>query len=133
MGNMYRTMLSRLLFFVRLAIVVSLAGYSSSNVDAAMHGPGLQVEKTVSSATAHGNHDDMAGVSNHTHSHGDAADDDGSSKVVKQECCKDFCGGFVLLCTGQIIGGPVVSSIRQFIDDRHILGELPPLHRPPNI
>ncbi|MBB2792759.1 UNVERIFIED_ORG: hypothetical protein GGD58_001606 [Rhizobium pisi] len=132
MGTMYRIALSRLLLLVRLAIIVSLAGYSISNLDAAMHGPTLQVEKTVSSAAAHGSHD-MAGVSSHKHAHGDAADNDGPSKIAKQECCKDFCGGFVLLCAGQSLGGPVVASILQFIDDQHVPGELPPLDRPPNI
>ncbi|MBY4612299.1 MULTISPECIES: hypothetical protein [Rhizobium] len=132
MGHMYRIALSRLLLLVRLAIIISLAGYSISSVDAAMHGPALQVEKTVSSAAAHGGHD-MAGVSSHKHGHGDATDKDGPSKIAKQECCKDFCGGFVLLCGGQSLGGPVVASIRQFSDDEHVLGELPLLDRPPNI
>ncbi|ANL36878.1 hypothetical protein [Rhizobium phaseoli] len=132
MGNMYRIALSRLLLLVRLAIIVSLAGYSISTVDAAMHGPALQVEKTMSSAASHGSHD-MASVSNHKHAHADAADNDGPSKIAKQECCKDFCGGFVLLCASQSLGGPVVASIRQFIDDQHVMGELPPLDRPPNI
>ncbi|MEF3132259.1 hypothetical protein OS035_12445 [Rhizobium sp. 268] len=132
MGHMYRIALSRLLLLVRLAIIISLAGYSISSVDAAMHGPALQVEKTVSSAAAHGGHG-MAGVSSHKHGHGDATDKDGPSKIAKQECCKDFCGGFVLLCGGQSLGGPVVASIRQFSDDEHVLGELPLLDRPPNI
>ncbi|MBX4868541.1 hypothetical protein [Rhizobium bangladeshense] len=132
MVRMYRIALSRLLFFVRLAIVVSLAGYNVSNVNAAMHGPASQIEKTASGIAAHAEHD-LAGVSDHQHSHGDRADGAGPSKIVKQECCNDFCGGFVLLCTGQVMGGPVVSSIRQFVNDQAMLGELPPLHRPPNI
>ena len=129
---MYRIAQSRLLFFVRLAIIVSLAGYSVSNVDAAMHGPAIQVERAESNVAAHGDHD-MAGVSGHQHAHGDSTDGDNSSKVAKQECCKDFCGGFVLLCTGPVIGGPIMSSIRQFADDQDMLGELPPFDRPPNI
>ena len=63
----------------------------------------------------------------------DDPDGDGPSKLVKQECCKDFCGGFGIICAGPDVGGPVVTSIRQFADDRTTLGELPTLDRPPNI
>lgn len=134
MGKMYRIALGRLLWIVRLAIIVSLAGYSLSNASATMHGTASpEFEKAASQVTQHSDHD-MAQMSGHSHSHSDAADDDDeTAKLVKQECCKDFCGGFGIICDGHDVGGPVVTSIRQFVDDQSTLGELPPLHRPPNI
>ncbi|AIC30310.1 MULTISPECIES: hypothetical protein [Rhizobium] len=135
MGKMYRITLSRLLVMMRLVIIVSLAGYSLSNANAAMHGSSFPEIKVVSTNVmpSHEGHD-MAAVADHDHSHGDMSHDgDGASKLVKQECCKDFCGGFGIICEGPDVGGPVVTSIRQFADDRTTLGELPALHRPPNI
>ncbi|TCU24685.1 hypothetical protein EV130_106278 [Rhizobium azibense] len=130
---MYRIIVSRLLVMMRLVIIVSLAGYSLSNANAAMHGspfpdPGAAPFDAMLSHGAH----DRVDVAQHDHSHGDVSDDDGS-KLVKQDCCDDFCGGIGIISDGQDVGGPVVTSIRQFVDDRTTLGELPTLDRPPNI
>ncbi|WP_222352106.1 hypothetical protein [Rhizobium leguminosarum] len=136
MGKMYRIVMSRLLVMMRLVIIVSLAGYSLSNASAAMHGSSFPEAAVLSESDAMQHHDghDMTKMAVHDHSQGDVSDyADGVSKPVKQECCKDFCGGLGIICEGQDVGGPVVTSIRQFIDDRTTLGELPPLHRPPNI
>ncbi|MGO7036959.1 hypothetical protein ACCS60_01170 [Rhizobium acaciae] len=137
MGKMYRIAMSRLLVMMRLVMIVSLGGYSLSNASAAMHGSSFPEAAAVlseSEATQHHDSHDMTKMAVHDHSQGDVSDDaDGLSKPVKQECCKDFCGGLGIICEGQDDGGPVVTSIRQFIDDRTTLGELPPLHRPPNI
>ncbi|MGO7591280.1 hypothetical protein [Rhizobium leguminosarum] len=137
MGKMYRIAMSRLLVMIRLVIIVSLAGYSLSNASAAMHGSSLpEMAAVVSETDAVQHHDghDMTKMAVHDHSQGEASGDaDGVSKPVKQECCKDFCGGLGIICEGQDVGGPVVTSIRQFIDDRTTLGELPTLNRPPNI
>lgn len=135
MGKMYRITVSRLLVMMRLVIIVSLAGYSLSNASAAMHGSSFPDLKAVVSDVmpTHEGHD-MTEAAHHDHSHGDVShDDDGASKLVKQECCKDFCGGLGIICAGPDVGGPVVTSIRQFVDDRTTVGELPSLHRPPNI
>jgi hypothetical protein len=144
MGKMYLNALGRLLLFVRLVIIVSLAGYSLSNANAAMHGsafPGLQSPAIL--AGAHDHHamsgDDHAASSEDVtvqgvadrHDHGSSASDD--EQLSKQQCCKDFCGGFGIVCESHEVGGPVISSIRQFVDDQSILGEVPPLHRPPKI
>ncbi|PDT10251.1 hypothetical protein [Rhizobium sp. M1] len=132
---MYRITVSSLLVMMRLVIIVSLAGYSLSNAHAAMHGSSFpDLEAVVSDVTQSHEGHDMADAAHHGHSHGDESHDgDGASKLVKQECCKDFCGGFGIICEGPDVGGPVVTSIRQFADDRTTLGELPALHRPPNI
>ncbi|WP_222291145.1 hypothetical protein [Rhizobium leguminosarum] len=137
MGKMYRIAMSRLLVMMRLVIIVSLAGYSLSNASAAMHGSSFpEVAAVLSESDAMQHHDghDMTKMAAHDHSQGDVGDDaDGVSKLVKQECCKDFCGGLGIICEGPDVGGPIVNSIREFIDDRTTLGELPTLHRPPNI
>jgi hypothetical protein len=135
MGKMYRIILSKLLLMMRLVIIVSLVGYSLSNANAAMHGSSFPKLDVVASdlTPSHEGHD-TAQTARHDHSHGDTSNDaDGVSKLVKQECCKDFCGGLGIICEGPDVGGPIVNSIREFIDDRTTLGELPPLHRPPNI
>ncbi|MBX4863755.1 hypothetical protein HJA86_28140 [Rhizobium bangladeshense] len=130
---MYRIALSKLLLIVRLAIIVSLAGYSLSNANAAMHGTAFpEFEQAASQAMQHGDHD-MAQMSGHDHSHDHAAGDKDGTKLVKQDCCSDFCAGIGIICDSCDVGGPVVTSIRQFVDDQQTFGELPPLHRPPNI
>ncbi|MBN8954466.1 MULTISPECIES: hypothetical protein [unclassified Rhizobium] len=130
MGKAYRIALSKLLLLVRLAIIVSLAGYTLSNANAAMHGsafPEFRAEKLVD----HGDHHAMQ--TDATGKHHDDASGLAKAKIAKQECCKDFCVGFGIVCNGYDAGGPAVSSIRQFIDDRHAPGERPNLDRPPNI
>lgn len=131
---MYRITVSALLVMMRLVIVVSLAGYSLANASAAMHGspfPELQVAAAEMMASHEGH--DVAAAGHHDHSRIDMPDDDGGTKIVKQECCKDFCGGLGIICESPDVGGPVITSIRQFVDDRTAFGEQPPLHRPPNI
>lgn len=130
MGRAYRIALSKLLLLVRLAIIVSLAGYTLSNANAAMHGsafPELRAETPMD----HGNHHAMQAEAASS-DHGDAADF-AKDKIAKQECCKDFCIGFGIICNGSEVGGFAISSIRQFIDDQRALGEQPNLDRPPNI
>ncbi|OWK24031.1 signal peptide protein [Rhizobium yanglingense] len=133
MGKMYRIALSKLLLIVRLAIIVSLAGYSLSNANAAMHGTAFpEFEQNASQITQHGDHDEVQ-MSGHGHSHDHAAGDKDGTKSVKKDCCSDFCGGFGIICDGLHVDEPVVTSIRHFVDDQQNYGELPPLHRPPNI
>ncbi|MGO7632684.1 hypothetical protein [Rhizobium leguminosarum] len=133
MGKMYRIALSKLLLIVRLAIIVSLAGYSLSNANAAMHGTAFpEFEQAASQAMQHGDHH-KARMSGHDHSHDHAAGDKDGTKLVKQDCCSDFCAGIGIICDSYDAGGPVLTSIRQFVDDQQTFGELPPLHRPPNI
>lgn len=128
---MYRIICSKLLVLIRLAIIVSLAGYSLSNATAAMHGAGsVEVQQAVSIPQDHHGSE----MATHDH-HGDvSADDDGNGvKLAKQECCNDFCVGFAIIGSSDTLGGPVVSSIRALLNDNRVVGELVPLHRPPNI
>ena len=131
MSGMYRIICSKLLVLIRLAIVVSLAGYSLSNASAAMHGG---VERSTHASMAMADHHQSADVSQDHHDRA-SADADGTDgmKTVKQECCKDFCASFVLVVSAEALDAPVVSSVSGFLNDRGLLGQIPALHRPPNI
>lgn len=128
---MYRIICSKLLVLIRLVIIVSLAGYSLSNATAAMHGTAsAEVRHPVSTPMDHHGSEMDA----HGH-HGDAAadHDDGARKLVKQDCCNDFCVSMALPIGYDALFGPVVSMIRYIVDDTKAVGQIPVLNRPPNI
>ncbi|WP_420829038.1 hypothetical protein [Ensifer adhaerens] len=123
-----------MLVLLRLVIVTSLAGYSLPTASAAMHGSWSGSE--VLQPHDHQGHvdDHSDGASDH-HSDGDDASssDDAAIKIAKQECCGSFCVSMAIVTTSARVGGQRVAAIREFIDDAHIMGEFPSLHRPPNI
>jgi hypothetical protein len=125
--GMYRITLVKMLVLLRLVIIASLAGYSLPVASAAMHG-------SIATSTII-QPDDHHEMTNGDHVHGDeSASPDDMQKIAKTECCKDFCVSFAIIATADVDGGPVVmGSIRKFIDDNRVVGELVPLHRPPNI
>lgn len=126
MSGMYRITLQRMLILLRLVIVMSLAGYSLPAASATMHGS-WSAPSIVQTDSHHA-------VANNTHTHGDhASSRDDVQKMAKQECCKGFCVSMAIVAGVHAVGGPHVASIREFADDAHALGELPALHRPPNI
>lgn len=115
---------------MRLAIVLSLAGYSLSTANAAMHNPssaGVSVQ--MSDIMQHG---DGVQMSAHDH-HGTFSADDDTPISAQQECCEDFCIGLAIIVSAGTVAGPVVSSIREFIDDQPSVGEIHSLHRPPSL
>ncbi len=129
---------SKLLALVfRLVMILSLAGYSVSTVNAAMHGPdtgGMQHDR--SAMMDHGkmmNHGGSAMTADNHDNHDMADNDSGVKKPAKPQCCGDFCLGMAVLIGHDTVGTPVVSSIRSFLDDSKALGQIPLLHRPPNI
>lgn len=125
--GMYRITLAKMLVLLRLVIIASLAGYSLPAASAAMHGS----VATLTSAQSEDHHKVTDG--DHVHDDESASSDD-LQKTVKQECCNDFCVSFALIGTPDQNGGPVITaSIREFINDNRVVGELVPLHRPPNI
>ncbi len=128
---MYRIICSKLLVLIRLAIIVSLAGYSFSNASAAMHGPGsAEAQRSVLSESNHHGTD----LASHDHHGGNMGDqDDGASKLVKQECCGDYCVSMAVPIGHVAMGGPAMETLRFFIDDSKAVGQIPVLHRPPNI
>lgn len=115
---------------MRLAIVLSLAGYSLSTANAAMHNSSsVNISVQMSDVMQHG---DGAEMSGHDH-HGAVFADDDASNVAQQECCEDFCIGLAIIVSADNVAGPVVSSIREFIDDQSSFGEIHSLHRPPSL
>lgn len=127
---MLRDLAIRIMVVFRLAIVVSLVGYTMPNAYAAMHGSAYSDVQI--SAAAEG-HDD-----GHSHmpqaDHADAGHHgDGLEKKVKQDCCQDFCFAAALPTSCQAEGPVTVSSTLRFFDDGRVHGTRPSLHRPPNI
>lgn len=78
-------------------------------------------------------HGGSAMMSSDHHNMDTADHDSGVKKPVKPECCNDFCLGMAVLIGHDALGGPVVNSIRSFLDDSKTVGQIPLLHRPPNI
>ncbi|CDI10914.1 hypothetical protein QE372_003970 [Agrobacterium pusense] len=127
----------------RLVMILSLAGYSVSTVNAAMHGPDAGGMQHAQSATMdHGKMMDHGGSAMMSDTHGrhgvqdlqGMSDEDGGvKKTAKPQCCGDFCLGMAVLIDHGTVGTPVVSGIRSFLDDSKALGQTPLLHRPPNI
>ncbi len=116
----------------RLVMILSLAGYSVSTVNAAMHPAetgGMQHDQ--SAMMDHGG----SAMMSDSHDHNDMAaeHDSGVKKTAKPQCCGDFCLGMAVLISHDTTGRPVVNSIRSFLDDSKALGQTPLLHRPPNI
>ncbi|WP_290896322.1 hypothetical protein [Hoeflea sp.] len=126
---MYRIICRKLLVLIRLAIIASLAGYSLSNAAAAKHSaPTADNQASLSQTMGHpviqmALHDD----------HDDVSTDTDGSRPVKQECCSDVCASFTLVTFHDSSINPVVSAIREFVDEDFIFGEFPGLHRPPRI
>jgi hypothetical protein len=134
MSKMYRITLQKMLVLLRLMIVISLAGYSLPTASAAMHGSWSNSD-LVQSHDHQSQADDHHHMTSGDHSDGDhgSSPDDAAKKTAKQECCSSFCVSMAIVMGTIPIGGPQVASIREFIDDARTTGELPPLHRPPNI
>lgn len=127
MSGMFRFASSAAALFFRLVIVVSLAGYSLSTVNAAMH-PDAPAE-AVQVDMAHGA--DHAAMANMDHS-GDQHDH-ADSKTSKDSCCQDYCGVTVIGCDGAALAHPRLELVRAFLDDTLHVGLAPSLHLPPNI
>ena len=135
---MYRIICRKLLVLIRLAIIASLAGYSLSSAAAAIHsvpfadtqaGISRTMDRLTLQMTSHDDHHQMA---SHDGQDDMSADNDGS-RLAKQQCCYDFCAGFMLVTFQESSINPVVSTTREFVDEDFIFGEFPGLHRPPKI
>tara|TARA_R110002020_G_scaffold192228_2_gene392282 strand:+ start:7635 stop:8015 length:381 start_codon:yes stop_codon:yes gene_type:complete len=126
---MYRIFCRKLQVLIRLAIIMSLAGYPLSIAAAATHSaPPANDQVSVIQMMDH--------VDTHMasdESHPDYSKVDQGSKLAKQDCCYDSCVGFALVTCRTDTSGPVVLAAREFIDEHGITGEIPGLHRPPKI
>lgn len=127
---MYRILCRTLLILIRLAIVLSLAGYSLSTATAAMHGTSSAGASTQMPHVMQ--HGDGAQMSAHDHRE-TASADDGASKSAEQECCKGFCIGLAIIASTTPLNAPVLSPIREFTDDHPWFGEIHSLYRPPSL
>ncbi|WP_164497516.1 hypothetical protein [Sinorhizobium medicae] len=125
--RMFQITLQKMLILARLAIVVSLTAYSLPAASASMHGGWSNTEIAQS-----GDHHDETKIGGHSHDDQKSSPDD-AKKLVKTECCKGFCVSMALVAETNTVGGLRVTSIREFVDDARTKGELPLLHRPPNI
>lgn len=135
---MFRNLLGRIVILFRLAVIVSLVGYTLPNANAAMHGPStFQTEVAITVDHGHGSHghDDLASgnydVDQAQSGHHGGNDD--TDRSGKQNCCQDFCMSMALLACHQAETRLVASSIRYFIDDSKNVGQITLLNRPPNI
>lgn len=131
MSTVLRDLVNRIMVFFRLAIIVSLAGYTMPNANAAMHGSAFS---EVSVSVEAGHHGDA-------HSHGaetsqadaDHHDDGDTGKTSKNDCCQDFCFSLALPSPCQTYEPARVSTALRALDDSRVHGTQPSLHRPPNI
>lgn len=117
-----------MLLSLRLVIVMSLAGYSSSAVDAAMHSPAAMeaVQVEVLQSLSH-NHSAMS-VDN-TNDRQSPAD----SKGLKKNCCQELCGVAAINCSGAVLRHPLLRPVHSLVDDKCHIGLPPQIHLPPNI
>ena len=131
MSGIRRFASAALALFLRAVIIVSLAGYSLSAVNAAMHlelplsSQDVDVEHSMSHGGGAAAMDDNA-VSDDGHDH------TGSGGSEKQ-CCQDYCSVAAIDCNVQAVGHRRVEIVRVIVDDAHNSGLAPRLHLPPNI
>ncbi len=122
---MFRITLSKMLVLLRLVIIASLAGYSLPSASAAMHGTWstIAVDQTDSHHATSDVHQD----------HGDHhSNPDDDQTLSKPECCNAFCVSLAIVVEADMICGPRLAVLQEFVDDAHIQSGVPPLQRPPN-
>jgi hypothetical protein len=121
---MNRITLSKMLVLLRLVIIASLAGYSIPTASAAMHGSWSGIE-----ASQHQDHHATMDVHQDQGDHHSTVDDD--QNFSQQECCNAFCVSLAIVVGAEIVGGPRLEVVREYVDDAQLKSEVPPLHRPP--
>lgn len=123
---MFRITLSKMLVLLRLVIIASLAGYSLPSASAAMHG----TWSTIAADQTDGHHASSDAHQEHADHH---SNPDGDQELSKQECCNAFCVSLAIVVEADMIGGPRLAVLREFVNDAQIKTGVPPLHRPPNL
>ncbi|MDB5525158.1 MAG: hypothetical protein JWM58_2921 [Rhizobium sp.] len=128
---MFRIAFAKMLVLLRLAIVASLALYTLPNATFAMHGDDVQTAR-VSLDDAHAEHTLMEDSGHHDHGISkDMAKKD--QKQDKQNCCSDFCISLAIMSGAPEFGSLRSGSVRHFLNDGFVFGQLQSLHRPPSI
>ena len=121
----------RLMFFIRLALVASLAGYMLPTVSFAMHGDAaatyVKQTPSVDGHAAH-SHDDMG--MNTVHDHGNQTSDHHSNQST-QDCCSNFCLNMAVVADAPMFSALKASVIRGHTNDLHVFAEPIGFNRPP--
>lgn len=127
---MFRIAFAKMLVLFRLAVVASLALYTLPTATFAMHGDASPI--VVNIDDAHADHASMDASDHHDY----GASQDFAKKDEKQDrsnCCTDFCISFAIMADAPEFGSPNSVSIRHFLNDGFVFGQLQSLHRPPSI
>jgi hypothetical protein len=119
----------RLMFFIRLALVASLAGYMLPTVSFAMHGDfAATYPQKVATADAHASHSHDAAEA--FHDHGDQTDDH-HENTAKQDCCSNFCLNMAVVDNVTEFRAHRVSAALDYTNDLTVFAEPIGLNRPP--
>lgn len=130
MSGMFRFASAAMMLMYRLVIVVSLAGYSMSTVNAAMHPD--QPKQGTQFEMDHGSHQEDQSVMSATDHHSDQHDH-ADSKSSKKSCCQDYCGVVAINCGNMHLKHPLIEPVLAYLSDAHYVGQAPTIHLPPDI
>lgn len=129
MRGLFRFASAPMTVLVRLVMILSLVGYSTASVNAAMHPPQPVPQELLSHDAAHTHATDTLAD--------DANDPSGSHEhaggKTGKECCKTYCGVTAIACHTSELILPAGLAAHTFGDDVRLLGSAPGLHQPPKI
>lgn len=119
----------RLMFFLRLALVASLAGYMLPTVSFAMHGDfAASYAQKAASADSHASHSHDAAEA--VHDHGDQTADH-HVNTSKQDCCSNFCLNMAVVDNTKEFLAVSVSASLDYTNDLMVFAEPIGFNRPP--
>jgi hypothetical protein len=127
----FRIAFMRLLVLFRLVVVASLALYTLPTATFAMHGDTSSVVTNIDDP--HADHAAIDTPADH-HDHGfskDLAKKD--QKQGQQNCCTDFCISLAIMAEAPEFGSPSRVTVRHYLNDGFVFGQMQSLHRPPSI
>lgn len=130
MNPMHRFISAALMLIFRLAIVVSLGGYSVSALNAAMHpDQPAQVSQQEMDHGLHAGHqaatsddDRRGGLGEHS-----------NFNDSKKSCCQDYCSIAAINCGNVYLKHPRIEPVRAFLNDARYVGQAPTVPLPPDI
>lgn len=119
----------RLMFFLRLVLVASLAGYMLPTVSFAMHGDfAASYAQKVAPADAHAAHSHDAAGS--VHNHGDQTADH-HKNTSQQDCCSNFCLNMAVVDNAPEFRAVGASAALDYTNDLLVFAEPIGFTRPP--
>lgn len=127
---MYRIISKIVVMLLNLAIIGSLAIYSVSAVNAAIH-PQARYGEVQSAERGSVNQEAQETL---LLTQDDSADHhDHPDMKKKRSCCEDYCVVSGIPCSASLLSYPKIMSLHVVPDDPRALGEVPVFHRPPKI